>query len=172
MAAMCGWLSEARTCASRLNRARRLGSRANASGSTFSATSLARFVSRARYTSPMPPLPISETISYGPSLCPRPRDTPRAYHHGELLLADCCEQCDERLVSAHARGADNDRFADAHVERGVDERLTAARAHAGQFALQRAVLPLHIPQPRLPFCEVRFALFCGSRVGSLQVLLE
>ena len=36
---MCGWLSDASTCASRLNRASRSGSCANAAGRTFSATS-------------------------------------------------------------------------------------------------------------------------------------
>ena len=44
----------------------RSGSAANASGRTLIATSRPRRVSRARYTSPMPPVPISETISYGP----------------------------------------------------------------------------------------------------------
>ncbi len=55
--AMLGWFSEARTRASRSKRASRSGSAVNASGSTFSATSRSSFVSRARYTSPMPPAP-------------------------------------------------------------------------------------------------------------------
>jgi hypothetical protein len=44
--------------ASRVNRAKRSGSLAKASGSTFSATSRLSFVSCARYACPMPPSPI------------------------------------------------------------------------------------------------------------------
>jgi hypothetical protein len=39
------------------------GVAANASGKIFSATSRSNFVSRARYTSPMPPAPIFAVIS-------------------------------------------------------------------------------------------------------------
>src|SRR3954463_2165618 len=42
------------------------------SGRTLTATSLPRFVSIALYTSPMPPTPICEVISYGPILEPAP----------------------------------------------------------------------------------------------------
>ncbi len=48
----------------------RSASRANASGNTFSATSRPSFESRARYTSPIPPLPIAPVISYAPSFVP------------------------------------------------------------------------------------------------------
>ena len=49
---MFGWLSDARTCASRLNRARRSGSLTKASGRILRATARFSFVSRARQTSP------------------------------------------------------------------------------------------------------------------------
>ena len=39
------------------------------SGSTLIATSRPSFVSRARYTSPMPPAPSADRTSYGPSRC-------------------------------------------------------------------------------------------------------
>ena len=39
-------------------------------GSTLIATSRPSLVSRARYTSPMPPAPIAAAISYGPSFAP------------------------------------------------------------------------------------------------------
>src|SRR5882762_210781 len=67
---MWGWLSEASTCASRWKRARRSGSSANVSGMTFNATSRPSFVSRARYTSPIPPAPRAERISYAPTRVP------------------------------------------------------------------------------------------------------
>ncbi len=44
-------------------------------GSTLIATSRFSRSSRARYTSPMPPAPTEETISYGPSREPALRDT-------------------------------------------------------------------------------------------------
>jgi len=55
-----------RTCASRRKRAIRSASDANASGRTFSATSRLSLLSRARYTSPIPPEPIADRTSYGP----------------------------------------------------------------------------------------------------------
>src|SRR6516164_8548816 len=42
----------------------------NCSAETLMATSRPSLVSRARYTSPIPPAPIGATISYGPSLSP------------------------------------------------------------------------------------------------------
>ncbi len=60
---MFGWLSEARTLASRSKRAWRSGSSANPAGRNFSATSRPNRVSRARHTSPMPPAPSGATIS-------------------------------------------------------------------------------------------------------------
>src|SRR5215471_20096820 len=67
---MCGWLSDARTWASRLKRERRSVSRVNASGRTLIATSRLSRVSCARYTSPMPPAPIRAVISCEPTRVP------------------------------------------------------------------------------------------------------
>src|SRR5258706_5449815 len=73
MIAMFGWFSEARTFASRWNRAIGSASAANASGRILMATSRSSRVSRARYTSPMPPAPSAESISYGPMRVPGAR---------------------------------------------------------------------------------------------------
>ena len=56
-------------------RASRSGSEATASGSTLIATWRFRFVSVARYTSPIPPTPICAVTSYGPRRAPGVRDT-------------------------------------------------------------------------------------------------
>src|SRR5215469_14799448 len=71
---MFGWFNAARTLASRSNRASRSGSWARAEGSTLIATSRSSLVSRARYTSPIPPAPIGARISYGPNFSPAERD--------------------------------------------------------------------------------------------------
>ena len=52
------------------NRLRRSWSCSTVRLSTFTATSRPSRVSRARYTSPMPPSAINSTISYGPRLAP------------------------------------------------------------------------------------------------------
>src|SRR5207344_1201651 len=70
MIAMLGWFSEARVLASRWKRASRSASCANASGRILIATSRSSFVSRARYTWPIPPSPISAATSYGPRRVP------------------------------------------------------------------------------------------------------
>src|SRR3954454_10835533 len=70
MVAMLGWFSEASTSASRVIRISRSRSWAKALGSTFNATSRFNRVSLARYTSPIPPTPSTETIVYGPMLVP------------------------------------------------------------------------------------------------------
>src|SRR5436309_84169 len=57
--------------ASRSNRCLRAASEENCAGKILIATVRPRRVSRARYTSPIPPAPSGETISYGPSLAPR-----------------------------------------------------------------------------------------------------
>ena len=53
----------------------RSGSCANVSGRILIATSRSSRVSRARYTSPMPPAPSADRISYGPSCAPAARVT-------------------------------------------------------------------------------------------------
>ena len=60
--AMLGWLSCARSFASRSKRARRVSSAAKAGGSTLRATSRSSRRSVARKTSPMPPRPIAAVI--------------------------------------------------------------------------------------------------------------
>src|SRR5882724_6527238 len=56
--------------ASRSNRCLRSASEENCAGKILIATVRPRRVSRARYTSPIPPAPSGETVSYGPSLIP------------------------------------------------------------------------------------------------------
>ena len=48
----------------------RSASAAKAAGNTFSATSRPSRLSRARYTSPIPPAPTADKISYGPEVSP------------------------------------------------------------------------------------------------------
>src|SRR5215208_6083600 len=67
---MLGWFSEEASRASRSSRARELGPEAEVSLSTLIATKRDSSVSRARYTCPMPPLPSSDTSSYGPRRVP------------------------------------------------------------------------------------------------------
>src|ERR1700761_1727178 len=70
MVTMLGWLSADADCASCWKRSRRPLSPARWSGRTLSATSRPRRVSRARYTSPIPPDPSGERISYAPNRAP------------------------------------------------------------------------------------------------------
>src|SRR5687768_1743981 len=77
---MFGWLSDASVFASRSKRIRRSGSLANDSGRIFSATSRSSLVSRARYTSPMPPAPILAAISYGPKRAPEARAMAKPFY--------------------------------------------------------------------------------------------
>ena len=74
MLAMLGCCSDARICASRSNRAMRSGSEDTAGCSALMATSRLSLVSRARYTSPIPPAPSAPVISYGPIRVPAGRD--------------------------------------------------------------------------------------------------
>src|SRR5947207_9324560 len=61
---MFGWLSAAAALASRTNRSIRFRSAATSAGKIFNATFRSSFVSCARYTSPIPPAPIFETMRY------------------------------------------------------------------------------------------------------------
>src|SRR5262249_29455002 len=67
---MCGWESCEIVLASRSNRWRSSSLLVRCSGRTLTATVRSSRVSRALYTSPIPPAPIAERISYGPSLDP------------------------------------------------------------------------------------------------------
>src|SRR5215831_3953142 len=88
---MLGWLSEASTWASRRNRAIRSPSSVNASGRIFSATSRLSFVSRARYTSPMPPAPMADRISYAPRRVPDESGMALLHRHALLQLFEPVE---------------------------------------------------------------------------------
>src|SRR5438477_865320 len=77
---MLGWFKDEAACASRSKRCSREGSVATSGGSTLTATCRLNRVSRARYTSPMPPAPSVPTTSYGPSRAPATRDMPRILH--------------------------------------------------------------------------------------------
>src|SRR5208337_3063393 len=67
---MWGWLKAEIALASRSKRALRSGSEERCEGRTLMATFRPSRVSRARYTSPMPPAPNGDWISYGPSFVP------------------------------------------------------------------------------------------------------
>jgi hypothetical protein len=60
---MCGWLRLETVLASASNRARASTFAERSGDSTFTATSRPRRVSRARYTSPMPPVPSGARIA-------------------------------------------------------------------------------------------------------------
>src|SRR5580765_2045550 len=77
-ARMFGWLSAAAARASSSKRCNRSVSAEKDDDSTLIATSRPRRESRARYTSPIPPAPSVERISYGP------RRTPAARGNGDL----------------------------------------------------------------------------------------
>src|SRR6266496_3902018 len=70
MVTMFGWLRAEAARASWTKRRRRLSSAIRSAGRTLIATSRPRRVSRARYTSPIPPAPTSERTSYDPSFEP------------------------------------------------------------------------------------------------------
>src|SRR3974390_2409446 len=87
---MLGWLSCDIVRASRSKRAFSSGEASSDELSTLMATVRSRRVSRARYTSPMPPAPSADTTSYGPKRVPATRVilTPGATSvHSSLLRA-------------------------------------------------------------------------------------
>src|SRR5258706_7308599 len=67
---MLGWFSDEIARASRSKRCFASALQDRYSGRILIATVRSRRVSRARYTSPMPPAPTGATTSYGPSLVP------------------------------------------------------------------------------------------------------
>src|SRR2546425_2924332 len=97
---MFGWFSAAAARASFSNRPRRSASPEKAAGRILMATSRPRRGSRARYTSPMPPVPTSDTISYGPSLAPAEK---------AIYCAPWWAHCIHRS-SAIRRSPDDDRI--------------------------------------------------------------
>src|ERR1700757_4205162 len=70
MARRLGWFNAPKHRASCSKRFKRSLSRETAVGRTLTATLRSNLVSRARYTSPIPPDPSNDWISYGPSFVP------------------------------------------------------------------------------------------------------
>src|ERR1051326_29078 len=68
---MFGWFNAEAARASRSKRSHDVPARDSCN--TLTATSRPNLVSRARYTSPIPPAPIRPRISYGPSFSPTDR---------------------------------------------------------------------------------------------------
>src|SRR5439155_5519631 len=93
--------------ASRSNRCLCTASEENCADKILIATVRSRHVSRARYTSPIPPAPSGETISYGPSLAPRGSVTVQDYIFRKKNAADnsCLCECTakSRLHYANAK---------------------------------------------------------------------
>src|SRR5580692_11126010 len=77
---MLGWFSEEIARASRSKRCLASDLSERCAGRILIATVRSRRVSRARYTSPIPPAPKGETISYGPSFVPQVKAI-RARHY-------------------------------------------------------------------------------------------
>src|SRR5262249_34073823 len=102
---MFGWFNPAIACASRSKRCFISGFSENCGGKTLIATVRFRRVSEALYTSPMPPAPMSERISYGPRRVPGlsaigPRLYRTRYDPKQQWLADlsdfefCFDDCE------------------------------------------------------------------------------
>src|SRR5262245_18867573 len=124
MAAMFGWVSEARRWASRRKRARRSASSANSAGRNLRATSRPSRESWACHTSPMPPAPRAATISYDPSRAPGLKDD---------VMAD-----DSILALSFA-------VAENGTARGVQNAIRCAPMKAFIALLSLATLPLIAP---------------------------
>src|ERR1700730_4240797 len=77
---MLGWFREEIDLASRSKRCFASGLDERCEGRILTATVRSRRVSRARYTSPIPPAPSGETILYGPRFVPEVRAI-RARHY-------------------------------------------------------------------------------------------
>src|SRR5579864_692199 len=122
---MLGWFSAAMARASRSNRS------VNCCAETLIATSRPSRVSRARYTSPMPPAPMSARISYGPSLVPAGRDmSPVAEVHqpaqaedGEQKIGEAVERVMQPLaVGALRNHSQHDRGEQRKQNRSLEVR--------------------------------------------------
>src|ERR1035438_7103660 len=70
MLTILGWFRDEADFASRIKRSARLALGAESLRKTLMATTRFRRLSRALYTSPMPPTPSGARISYGPSFVP------------------------------------------------------------------------------------------------------
>src|SRR5678815_6078998 len=94
------------------------------SGSTLLATMRSSRVSRAQYTSPIPPAPIGSRISYGPSRVPGLRLTSGADYRRasgnqsrpgdeaavvRIRMRDSQARCRSGIAAMHVHGFDGDR---------------------------------------------------------------
>ena len=129
---MLGWLSAATTRASRSKRASACGFSARRSGSTLTATSRCSRVSRARYTSPIPPAPIGDEHFIG--------SEPRAGSKGHSSRRDyrACRSdpprqgCGERLTPTLHDGTNRALFkVNAGSRLGPDGSRTAGQSCRG-----------------------------------------
>src|SRR6202044_2384982 len=82
---MLGWFKEEMARASRSKRCLASGLSDKCVGRILTATVRSRRVSLARYTSPMPPAPSGDWISYGPSLLPEVRAIRRADYTADAV---------------------------------------------------------------------------------------
>src|SRR5215472_3243223 len=90
---MLGWFREEIVRASRSKRSLASALSARCCGRILTATLRSSRVSRARYTSPIPPAPSGATISYGPSFVPEESPIARDYTRGDAeFLQDLAQQ--------------------------------------------------------------------------------
>ena len=129
---MCGWLSVETVFASRSKRARTSGFADRCCGSTLTATSRPSRVSRARYTSPMPPAPSGASDFVGTEAgAGRQR-------HGEAL-DDSTPRRPARLTAAAPRGIVSRREGSRREPDGIRHGRDQAGAGGGA-ALGRAAV--------------------------------
>src|SRR5262249_28395647 len=137
---MFGWLSDDADRASRSNRFRRSGSADRPAGWTLSATSPPSRVSRARYTSPIPPAPSGASTSYGPSRDP-----------AERLISGTWRQVDQDDIGILTVAVEEDRLAvrrdveALHPKLGPEVRqlAQATRRHVEKPEVLLPQVPLH-----------------------------
>ncbi len=158
-----GWFRAATARASCSKRCRRSVSRAKDSGRIFKATSRPNRVSRARYTSPMPPAPSGATISYGPTLVPEVRAIRTAYYSREhaaltltcnglqLFMIRCARHGCQRIVGRELPDCRHNRLISAHFQ-GVRSllcfRLRSWQVSAGQRPNELRFSLSHFPPRR------------------------
>src|SRR6516165_664761 len=112
MVQILGWLSAEAARASRWNRSRVCGDAVKASGRTLMATPRSRRVSLARYTSPMPPAPSEDWISYGPRRAPAASGMRRT-----VILAADADAVNEKPAWVHPGEAEYHALPATHSAR-------------------------------------------------------
>src|SRR5262245_4080526 len=156
---MCGWFSDASSCASRPKRPRRSGSAANRSRSTLMATSRFSFVSRAQYTSPIPPEPSADLISYAPRREPEVRGMTRFGSYA--TLSNRLRASDFRLQTCTVRSMRSDPVAVIDIGSNSGRVMAFQRdasSHLRLLAGSRAPLRLvHVVDTRQRLSEETMA---------------